>query len=81
MSGFENFEVNSFEQLCINVANEHLQYYFTEKIFLQEQEEYSMEDIDLKTIHFRNNVDLIELFMGVSLIKKSQQQQQKNDNL
>ena len=66
MYGFENFQLNSFEQLCINVANEHFQYYFTEKIFLQEQEEYSLEDIDLKTIHFRNNIDLIELFMGVS---------------
>ena len=68
MSGFENFQVNSFEQLCINVANEHLQYYFTERIFLQEQEEYSSEEIDLKTISFRNNVDLIDLFMGVSTI-------------
>ncbi len=65
MSGFENLQLNSFEQLCINVANEHLQFYFTEKIFLAEQEEFLNEEIDLRSIHFRNNVDLIDLFMGV----------------
>ncbi len=68
MSGFENFPMNSFEQLCINVANEHLQFYFTEKIFLAEQEEFLNEQIDTKSIHFRNNIDLIDLFMGVSIL-------------
>lgn len=65
MSGFENFQVNSFEQLCINVANEHLQFYFNEHIFLQEEEEYFSEGIDFESINFQNNEDLIELFMGV----------------
>ncbi len=65
MSGFENFQVNSFEQLCINVANEHLQFFFNEHIFLQEEEEYSAEGIDFSKITFQNNEDLIEVFMGV----------------
>jgi myosin heavy subunit len=66
MSGFENFQVNSFEQLCINVANEHLQYYFNEHIFLQEEQDYRTECVSLEKIQFQNNEDLIELFMGVN---------------
>ena len=65
MSGFENFQVNSFEQLCINVANEHLQYYFNEHIFLQEEQDYRTEGVSCEKILFQNNEDLIELFMGV----------------
>ncbi len=65
MSGFENIGANSFEQLCINVANEHLQYYFTEQIFFQEQQEYMLEAINFKSFKFQSNQDLIELFMGV----------------
>lgn len=67
MSGFENFQVNSFEQLCINVANEHLQFYFNEHIFLQEEEEYSTEGIGFDAVEFQNNEDLIEVFMGVCI--------------
>lgn len=65
MSGFENFPTNSFEQLCINVANEHLQYYFNEYIFVREEEDYRTEGISIDNIDFQNNEDLIELFMGV----------------
>ncbi|CAF3672927.1 unnamed protein product [Rotaria sp. Silwood1] len=64
MSGFENFQVNSFEQLCINVANEHLQYYFNEHIFLQEEQDYRTEGVSCEKVEFQNNEDLIELFMG-----------------
>ena len=70
MSGFENFQVNSFEQLCINVANEHLQYYFNEHIFLQEEQDYRTEGVSCDKVEFQNNEDLIELFMGVRTRKR-----------
>ena len=69
MSGFENFQTNSFEQLCINVANEYLQYYFNEHIFLQEEQDYRMQGVLYEKVKFQNNEDLIELFMGVSSVK------------
>ncbi len=65
ISGFENFNLNSFEQLCINVANEHLQFFFNEHVFLQEEEDYTNEGIDFSKIDFQNNEDIIEVFMGV----------------
>lgn len=36
--GFENFPRNSFEQICINIANEQIQYYFNQHIFTWEQQ-------------------------------------------
>ena len=51
--GFENFEHNSFEQFCINVANEQLQYYFNQHIFAWEQALYEEEGLQLTTISYK----------------------------
>uniref|UniRef100_A0A2C9KA35 Unconventional myosin-IXb n=1 Tax=Biomphalaria glabrata TaxID=6526 RepID=A0A2C9KA35_BIOGL len=60
--GFEDFGNNSFEQFCINYANEHLQYYFNQHIFKFEQEEYLREGIQWKNIEFIDNTGSLELF-------------------
>ncbi|XP_053206398.1 unconventional myosin-Id-like [Panonychus citri] len=61
--GFEIFDINSFEQLCINYCNEKLQQLFIELVLKQEQEEYQREGIEWKHIDYFNNsiiCDLIE---------------------
>ncbi|OXU26252.1 hypothetical protein TSAR_006991 [Trichomalopsis sarcophagae] len=60
-SGFENFDVNSFEQLCINYANEHLQQFFVQHIFKIEQENYIAEGISWNIINFDDNQEVIDL--------------------
>ncbi|XP_072012811.1 unconventional myosin-IXb isoform X4 [Engystomops pustulosus] len=59
--GFEDFENNSFEQFCINYANEQLQYYFNQHIFKLEQEEYQGEGISWHNIDYTDNVGCIHL--------------------
>ncbi|VTJ73124.1 Hypothetical predicted protein [Marmota monax] len=59
--GFEDFERNSFEQFCINYANEQLQYYFNQHIFKLEQEEYQGEGIAWHNIDYTDNVGCIQL--------------------
>ncbi|RZC85461.1 hypothetical protein C5167_041646 [Papaver somniferum] len=59
--GFECFQKNSFEQFCINFANEKLQQHFNEHVFKMEQEEYSKEKINWSYIEFIDNQDVLDL--------------------
>lgn len=66
--GFENFEVNHFEQFNINYANEKLQEYFNKHIFSLEQLEYSREGLVWEDINWVDNgecLDLIEKKLGL----------------
>eukprot|EP00062_Callorhinchus_milii_P000421 gi/632934415/ref/XP_007882952.1/ PREDICTED: unconventional myosin-VIIb isoform X1 [Callorhinchus milii] len=62
--GFENFKTNSFEQLCINFANEHLQQFFVRHIFKQEQEEYKREKIGWQHIDFIDNQKTLDVIVN-----------------
>jgi myosin heavy subunit len=62
--GFEAFETNSFEQLCINYANEKLQRHFNRHIFEVEQQEYQAEGIDWTRIAFNDNQPCVDLIEG-----------------
>ncbi|OCT61758.1 hypothetical protein XELAEV_18047787mg [Xenopus laevis] len=59
--GFEDLSFNSFEQLCINYANEYLQFFFNKIIFREEQEEYIREQIDWREISFSDNQACIDI--------------------
>jgi len=61
--GFENFARNSLEQLCINLTNEQLQWYFNEFIFAQELKEYASEGINGKDITYEKNEPLLDMLL------------------
>ncbi|CAD5206531.1 unnamed protein product [Bursaphelenchus okinawaensis] len=64
--GFEDIgaQWNSFEQLCINYANEHLQAYFNQHIFQFEQEEYLKEGLTWTNIEYTDNTECVQLFQS-----------------
>lgn len=59
--GFENFNTNSFEQFCINYANEVLQQQYNQHVFKLEQEEYIREGIDWTFIEYSDNQPVIDI--------------------
>ncbi|XP_054269239.1 myosin heavy chain 95F isoform X2 [Macrosteles quadrilineatus] len=61
IAGFEYFQVNSFEQFCINYCNEKLQQFFNERILKDEQELYQREGLSVRKIEFVDNQDCIDL--------------------
>ena len=59
--GFEIFETNRFEQLCINYANEKLQQHFTNHVFKMQEELYAKEEVFYERTDYEDNQEVLEL--------------------
>ena len=68
--GFENFSSNTFEQLCINIANEQIQYHFNQHVFACERQEYLNENLSVlplpatMDLTFYDNRPLLDMFLN-----------------
>ncbi|XP_064474850.1 myosin-IIIb-like isoform X2 [Ornithodoros turicata] len=62
--GFEDLQLNSFEQLCINIANEQIQFFFNQHVFAWEQQEYLREGLTITPVTFGDNRPLLDMFLG-----------------
>lgn len=61
--GFENFKQNGFDQMCINLANEQLHYFFNQHIFAAEIGSYADEGLEISAdVMFSDNVKIIDMF-------------------
>lgn len=64
IAGFECFDFNTWEQLCINLSNECLQQHFNEYVFQKELEDYKAEGVTIQEITYADNTDILELIQG-----------------
>ena len=63
--GFENFKVNGFDQMCINLANEQLHYFFNQHIFAAEMGSYASEGLEMSgDVLFHDNKQVLDLFFA-----------------
>lgn len=82
--GFEHFKTNSFEQFCINYANEKLQQEFIHRMFTLELQDYESEGIDRPDLPFEDNKAAIQLIEGkpgiLALLDDESKMPQGNDD-